>query len=103
MSKRTARFGRVAGGMLCIVGAAGLVGACSAAPAPVSSTFAGAARPAGSWPYPNGDLANTRDAAGSRISAANVGTLREAWTFKLTGTAATGVSYAGSLAAAPVV
>ena len=103
MSKRTARFGRVAGGMLCIVGAAGLVAACSSAPAPVSSTFAGAARPAGSWPYPNGDLANTRDAAGSRISAANVGTLREAWTFKLTGTAATGVSYAGSLAAAPVV
>jgi outer membrane protein assembly factor BamB len=99
MRKRTARLG----GLLCIVGAAGIVAGCSSAPAPVTSTFAGAARPAGSWPYPNGDLANTRDAAGSRITAANVGTLREAWTFKLTGAAATGVTYAGSLAAAPVV
>ena len=98
MRKRTARLG----GLLCIAGAAGVVG-CSSAPAPVTSTFAGAARPAGSWAYPNGDLANTRDAVGSRISAANVAALREAWTFKLTGTAATGVSYAGSLAAAPVV
>ncbi len=31
-----------------------------------------AAKPAGSWPYPNGDLANTRDAAASVISSANV-------------------------------
>ena len=67
------------------------------------STFAGAATPAGSWADPNGDLGNSRDAAGSRISAANVASLKEAWTFKLSGTAATGVSYAGSLAAAPVV
>jgi glucose dehydrogenase len=103
MSKRTARFGRVTGGLLCIVGAAGLVAGCSSTPAPATSTFAGAAMPAGSWAYPNGDLANTRDAAGSHITSANVGTLREAWTFKLTGTAATGVTYAGSLAAAPVV
>ena len=72
-------------------------------PAPVSSTFAGAATPTGSWAYPNGNLANTRDAAGSAISSSNVATLREAWTFKLTGTSATGVTYAGSLAAAPVV
>ncbi len=104
MGKRTARFRRVASGLLGVVGAAGIVAGCSSAPpVPVTSTFAGAARPAGSWAYPNGDLANTRDAAGSQISAANVGALREAWTFKLAGPAASGVSYAGSLAAAPVV
>ena len=103
MRQRTARFGRVASCVLAVVGAAGIVAGCSSAPAPVTSTFAGAARPAGSWAYPNGDLANTRDATGSQISMANVATLREAWTFKLTGAAATGVTYAGSLAAAPVV
>jgi alcohol dehydrogenase (cytochrome c) len=75
----------------------------SAPPPPVTTVFAGAAAPAGSWSYPNGDLANTRDAAGSVISSANVARLREAWTFKLEGTAATSVTYAGSLAAAPVV
>ena len=101
---RNARLGRSVPGLLGIVSAIGIAAGCSPAPhAPATSTFAGAARPAGSWAYPNGDLANTRDAAGSRISAANVGTLREAWTFKLTGTAATGVKYAGSIAAAPVV
>jgi outer membrane protein assembly factor BamB len=83
----------------------GVVAGCSssAPPAPTSSEFAGAAAPAGSWTDPNGDLANTRDAAGSRISSSNVASLKEAWTFKLSGTAATGVSYAGSFAAAPVV
>ena len=78
----------------------------SAAPAsssPVTVTFPGAAAPAGSWAYPNGDLANTRDAAGSLISSANVASLKEAWTFKLEGPAAVGVQYAGSFAAAPVV
>jgi outer membrane protein assembly factor BamB len=105
MRQRTARLGRIGSAVLGAVTVAGgsLAGCSSAPPAPVTSTFAGAAPPSGSWPYPNGDLANTRDAAGSRISAANVGTLREAWTFKLAGTAATSVTYAGSLAAAPVV
>jgi outer membrane protein assembly factor BamB len=69
----------------------------------VTVTFAGAAAPAGSWEYPNGDLTNTRDAAGSLISSANVASLREAWTFKLAGAAAASVQYAGSFAAAPVV
>ncbi len=59
--------------------------------------------PSGSWPYPNGNLANARNAPGATISAANVSGLREAWTFKLRGPAAEGVSYAGSLTAAPVV
>ena len=89
-----------------IVGLAGqgvLAAGCSSGqPAPVTSAFAGAAAPAGSWTDPNGDLANTRD-ADSLISSANVSQLREAWTFKLSGTAATGVSGSGSIAAAPVV
>ena len=65
--------------------------------------FPGAAAPSGSWPYPNGDIANTRDAPGSTISAANVIQLREAWAFKLAGPAAAGVASLGSLTAAPVV
>ncbi len=82
----------------------GVVAGCSSAPpAPTTSAFSGAAPPAGSWAYPNGDLANTRDAVGSRISSSNVASLKEAWTFKLSGAAATGVSDTGSLAAAPVV
>jgi alcohol dehydrogenase (cytochrome c) len=89
-----------------IVGLTGLgvlaAGCSSGQPAPTTSTFAGAAAPAGSWTDPNGNLANTRD-ADSTISSANVSQLREAWTFKLTGTAAKGVSGTGSLAAAPVV
>jgi len=72
-------------------------------PPSTTTTFAGAATPAGSWPYPNGDLANTRDAVGSTISSANVSQLREAWSFKLAGTAAKGVDDAGSFAANPVV
>jgi alcohol dehydrogenase (cytochrome c) len=57
----------------------------------------------GSWPYPNADLADTRDAPGSTISSANVSRLKPAWTFKLTGTAANGVGGSGSLAANPIV
>src|ERR1700678_4486167 len=63
----------------------------------------GATAPSGQWPYPNGDLANTRVAPGSVISSANVSQLREAWVFKLTGKPAAGVSGVGSLTAAPVV
>ncbi len=57
----------------------------------------------GSWPDPNADISNTRDATGSTISSANVSRLSPAWTFKLTGKAAAGVAPYGSLAAAPVV
>jgi alcohol dehydrogenase (cytochrome c) len=71
-------------------------------PAPTSTAFPGAAVPTGSWPYPNGDIANTRDAPESAISAANVSRLREAWVFKLVGKAAAGVAV-GSLTAPPVV
>jgi glucose dehydrogenase len=65
---------------------------------PVSKTGA-----TGSWPYPNADLLNTRDAHGSTISSANVSRLEPAWTFKLSGKAAAGVGGSGSLAANPVV
>jgi alcohol dehydrogenase (cytochrome c) len=57
----------------------------------------------GSWPYPNADLSNTRDARGSTISSANVSTLKQAWTFRLTGSAARGVPPYGSLTATPIV
>jgi alcohol dehydrogenase (cytochrome c) len=63
-----------------------------------------AAPPSGSWPYPNADLANTRQAPGSVITAANVSKLQQAWTFRITGKAAAGVYSTGSLAGmSPVV
>jgi glucose dehydrogenase len=86
-----------------------MVAACGGSShAPVTGTRPAAAAPraavpSGSWPFPNGDLANTRVAPGSAISAANVSGLREAWTFKLTGPIAEGVGQVGSLTAAPVV
>ena len=80
-----------------------LAGCGSGQPAGTTSTYAGASAPAGSWADANGDLANTRDATGSRITAANVAGLKEAWTFKLSGAAAKGVQDYGSLAAAPIV
>jgi outer membrane protein assembly factor BamB len=69
------------------------------------TTGAGASIPGGpgSWPYSNGDLANTRVAPGSKISSANVSRLKQAWSFKLTGIAAAGVGGSGSLAANPIV
>jgi glucose dehydrogenase len=77
-------------------------GCSSGSPAPSTTAFAGAATPSGTWAQPNGDLGNTRDAV-STITAANVRSLREAWSFHLTGTAAAGVHGAGALAANPVV
>ncbi len=58
---------------------------------------------AGSWPYPNGDIANTRVAAGSTISLANVSSLKQRWSFRLTGKAAKNVGGYGTLAANPIV
>lgn len=57
----------------------------------------------GSWPYSNGDLANSRDAVGSAITRANVATLKEAWSFKLSGAATSSVGGYGTLAANPIV
>jgi outer membrane protein assembly factor BamB len=55
----------------------------------------------GSWPYPNGDIANTRDALGSTIASTNVSQLKEAWSFKVK--PSTGVGLTGSLVSNPVV
>jgi outer membrane protein assembly factor BamB len=99
--RTSARFTGLAG----LLAAAALLaaGCTSGQPQPSTSGFAGAAAPSGTWAYPNGDPANTRDAVGSVISAANVASLREAWSFHITGTAAAGVHGAGALAANPVV
>jgi alcohol dehydrogenase (cytochrome c) len=82
-----------------------IVAACSsgAGSTPTTTTNKKAAVPAGSWLYPNGDLANTRDAAGTTISSANVATLKQAWTFKLPAAEVPTTPSFGSLAATPIV
>jgi glucose dehydrogenase len=57
----------------------------------------------GSWPYSNGNLSNTRNAVGSTITLANVSTMKEAWSFELTGKATKNVGGYGTLAANPIV
>ena len=86
-----------------LVTASLVTAACSSTPATVTNF--GAPRPLASesWPYSNGDLSNTRDAAGSTITSANVSGLKQAWTFNITGPAAAGVSPDGALAANPIV
>jgi hypothetical protein len=64
---------------------------------------AAAPKVSGSWPHPNDNIGNTREAPGSTISSANVSPLRQASTFTLSGAAASGVSGFGSLAGAPIV
>jgi outer membrane protein assembly factor BamB len=104
MRTRTARqMGVAAAAAAATVLLAAACGSSSSQSNATTSTFKGAATPSGTWAYPNGDLANTRVAAGTTISSANVSSLREAWSFHLTGTAAAGVHGAGSFAAAPVV
>jgi outer membrane protein assembly factor BamB len=71
--------------------------------APAGAGGAAAPTPSGSWPFPNGNLANTRVAEGSTISSANVKSLAQVWSFKITGKAARGVSSFGSLAGTPIV
>ena len=72
-------------------------------PGPAAAASPAAAVPSGSSPYPNGDLANTRDATGSVISSANVSELKQAWSFTLTGKGATSVGGLGALTGAPIV
>jgi len=66
-------------------------------------TAVSSAGTSGSWPYPNATLTNTRDAPQSAIAAKNVSSLKPAWTFKLTGKGAVGVTGYGSLVAGPIV
>jgi outer membrane protein assembly factor BamB len=56
-----------------------------------------------SWAYPNGDLANTRNATTSTIDLANVAHLKKAWSFDLTGNATSSVGGYGTLAANPII
>jgi alcohol dehydrogenase (cytochrome c) len=85
-----------------------LLAACSSStntrtPTGTTVTNPGAARPAGSWPYPNGDLVNTRDAAGATISSANISGRQQAWTFKLPAALVTHGPGFGSLTGTPIV
>src|ERR1700753_1605464 len=68
-----------------------------------AATMHAATSGGGSWPYPNGTLANTRDVPGSGVDSGNVSTLRERWTFTLRGAAAADVGDTGSLISNPVV
>jgi outer membrane protein assembly factor BamB len=72
---------------------------------PAASTSAAAATSSskGSWPYPNADTANTRDAQGSLITSSNVSTLTKSWSFDLKGKARGDVGGSGSLASGPIV
>jgi outer membrane protein assembly factor BamB len=90
--------------LVALAAAALIAGGCSGTTS-TSTTVStpGAATPQGEWPYPNGDLSNTRIAPGARIDSANVATLHEAWSFGLSGTAAAGVDDAGAFTAIPVV
>jgi alcohol dehydrogenase (cytochrome c) len=85
------------------VGLAVVAGALTATGSGSNSAAGAAASASGSWPYPNGDLANTRDAPGSIISSTNVSGLEQAWTFKLSGKAAASLGGVGDLAATPIV
>ena len=85
--------------------AALLAAACSTSSKPTvthtqsaTTTNPRATPPSGSWPYPNADLANTRQAPGSVISSANVSQLQQAWTFRITSKPDGGV---GTLAMSP--
>jgi outer membrane protein assembly factor BamB len=98
----------IAGGVLVAAASGGTTtGPCTVSGASAAATATAAAStrstPAGSWPFANAQLSNVRRAPGSSISSKNVSTLEQAWTFKLTGNAATGVYPYGSLAANPVV
>lgn len=67
------------------------------------TSAATAGPPPPSWAFPNGNLANTRVNTGSTISMKNVSSLKEVWSFKLTGKAAKSLSHLGSLAETPIV
>ena len=86
-----------------LVSALLLAGLVFMAPGVADAASPGAPVPSGSWLYSNGDLANTRDAPDSTISSANVSSLKEAWSFTLTGKGATSVGYEGAMSAVPIV
>lgn len=84
-------------------GGSGAAAAASSGCTTVTAKSASAAAESGSWPYANGNLANTRDAVGSKISSANVSKLSRIWSFKVAGeTTSTSHPY-GALSANPIV
>jgi alcohol dehydrogenase (cytochrome c) len=89
--------------VLVLVMASVLMEACAS----VTSKPATPPAASGTWLYPNGDLANTRNAPESTISSANISKLAQAWTFNLPGagtcTQLCGVQGYGFLAANPIV
>jgi alcohol dehydrogenase (cytochrome c) len=93
----------VAGLLVASCGGSGKAGAGLVCTTITKNAAAAAVAGSGSWADANANLANTRDATGSTISASNVSRLAEAWTFKLTGKAAAGVGPYGSLTANPIV
>jgi alcohol dehydrogenase (cytochrome c) len=86
-----------------LVAASLVTAACGGTPATATNRAAPKPLASGTWPYSNGDLSNTRNAASSTITSANVSELKPAWTFHITGRPAAGVSSAGALAANPIV
>jgi outer membrane protein assembly factor BamB len=99
---------RPTAGVLAVIALGALLAACGTskpAAAPGAAPSAPGAVSRGSWPYPNGDLANTRVALGSTISSANVSQLRQAWTFTLPGKGTPGVGELdnGPVDAGPIV
>jgi alcohol dehydrogenase (cytochrome c) len=83
-----------------LLGAGVLVASSVAAPV---LTNASATPSSATWPYPNGNLANTRVAVGSTISASNVTSLKKAWSYTLKGDAAKSVSGLGTLSSNPII
>ncbi len=89
---------------ICLSGACFIAGSLITATGGALSGAVGAAPTAqGSWPYSNGNLANTRVAPGSTITLANVSQLKQIWSFKLKGKARRNVGGYGTLAANPIV
>jgi hypothetical protein len=86
-----------------LVTASLVTAACSSTPVTVTNPAAPSRWRPGPGRIQNGDLADTRDAAGSTITSANVSGLKQAWTFHITGPAAAGIGPDGALAANPIV
>ena len=101
------RTRRIRSTCLLVAVVAVLAAACSSSSKPPATsaksettTNPKATPPSGAWPYPNADLANTRQAPGSTISSTNVSQLQQAWTFRITSKSDAGV---GTMTMSPVV
>jgi glucose dehydrogenase len=100
-SDETSLTGRHVSAGAVLVTASVVTAACTSTPVTTTNPVAAKPLASGSWPYSNGDLAATRDAAGSTITS-DVSGLKQAWTFHIPGPAA-GVGPDGALSANPIV